>query len=326
MAVLNLPLHRPESQSPCTPAGWGVIPTPFACIAPARMNQTVSSELQCGRFRLSLGEAARPLVMGVLNVTPDSFSDGGLFDAHDCAIEHARQMLADGADIIDIGGESTRPGAPPITTEEELRRVLPVLDALRECGKPLSVDTRHAAVMREVLAAGADMINDISGFRDPDSLAAVSESQCALCIMHMQGDPQSMQLSPHYDDVLTEVRDYLVDRINAAIAAGISRARICIDPGYGFGKTVEHNLALLAHQADLQRALSLPVLAGLSRKSTIGVVTGRSVEQRLAGSLAAAVVAAERGARIIRVHDVAETVDALKVWQAARTGALIHHW
>lgn len=290
------------------------------------MIQTSSSELQCGRFRLSLGETARPLVMGVLNVTPDSFSDGGLFDVHDRAIEHARRMLADGVDIIDIGGESTRPGAPPITTEEELRRVLPVLDALSDCGKPLSVDTRHAAVMREVLAAGADMINDISGFRDPDSLAAVSESQCALCIMHMQGDPQSMQVSPHYDDVLAEVRDYLFDRINEAIAVGISRARICIDPGYGFGKTVEHNLTLLARQSDLQRALALPLLAGLSRKSTIGVVTGRSVEQRLAGSLAAAVVAAERGARIIRVHDVAETVDALKVWQAARTGALIHHW
>jgi dihydropteroate synthase len=290
------------------------------------MSQTSSSELQCGRFRLSLAEAARPMVMGVLNVTPDSFSDGGLFDAHDRAIAHARQMIADGADIIDIGGESTRPGAPLITTEEELRRVLPVLDALRDCGKPLSVDTRHAAVMREVLAAGADMINDISGFRDPDSLAAVSDSQSALCIMHMQGDPQSMQLSPHYDDVLAEVRDYLLDRVDAAMTMGIGRERICIDPGYGFGKTVEHNLTLLSHQSELQRSLALPLLAGLSRKSTIGVVTGRSVEQRLAGSLAAAVVAAERGARIIRVHDVAESVDALKVWQAARTGALIHHW
>lgn len=283
-------------------------------------------ELQCGRFRLSLGEAARPLVMGVLNVTPDSFSDGGLFDARDRAITHARQMLAEGADIIDIGGESTRPGAPPVTTDEELRRVLPVLDALRDCGKPLSVDTRHAAVMREVLAAGADMINDISGFRDPDSLAAVSDSQCALCIMHMQGDPQSMQLSPHYDDVLAEVRAYLLDRVDAAIAVGIDRERICIDPGYGFGKTIEHNLTLLAHQSELQRSVALPLLAGLSRKSTIGAVTGRTVEQRLAGSLAAAVIAAERGARIIRVHDVAESVDALKMWQAARTGALIHHW
>ncbi len=290
------------------------------------MIQTSSTELQCGRFRLSLGQDDRPLIMGVLNVTPDSFSDGGQFDAHDRAIAHAKQMIADGVDIIDIGGESTRPGAPPLPIEEELRRVLPVLDALRDCGKPLSIDTRRPAVMREVLAAGADMINDISGFRDPDSLAAVSDSQCALCIMHMQGDPQSMQLSPHYDDVLAEVRDYLLDRVNAAVAAGICRGRVCIDPGYGFGKTVEHNLTLLSHQSELQRSLAVPLLAGLSRKSTIGVVTGRSVEQRLAGSLAAAVVAAERGARIIRVHDVAESVDALKVWQAARTGALIHHW
>jgi dihydropteroate synthase len=290
------------------------------------MIQTSSTELQCGRFHLSLGQDDRPLIMGVLNVTPDSFSDGGQFDAHDRAIAHAKQMIADGVDIIDIGGESTRPGAPPLPIEEELRRVLPVLDALRDCGKPLSIDTRRPAVMREVLAAGADMINDISGFRDPDSLAAVSDSQCALCIMHMQGDPQSMQLSPHYDDVLAEVRDYLLDRVNAAVAAGICRGRVCIDPGYGFGKTVEHNLTLLSHQSELQRSLAVPLLAGLSRKSTIGVVTGRSVEQRLAGSLAAAVVAAERGARIIRVHDVAESVDALKIWQAARSGALIHHW
>ncbi|MFM7227705.1 MAG: dihydropteroate synthase [Betaproteobacteria bacterium] len=287
------------------------------------MTHHTSTELQCGRFHLRLDQHDRPLVMGVLNVTPDSFSDGGLFDAHDRAIAHARQMIADGADIIDIGGESTRPGAPPISTEEELRRVLPVLDALRDCGKPLSVDTRHAAVMREVLSAGADMINDISGFRDADGLAAVSNSQCALCIMHMQGDPQSMQLSPHYVDVLAEVRDYLLGRVNAALAVGISRQRICVDPGYGFGKTVEHNLSLLRQQSALQQAVALPLLVGLSRKSTIGLVTGKPIQQRLAGSIAAAVVAAERGARIIRVHDVPETVDALKVWQAARLGALI---
>ncbi|MFM8245408.1 MAG: dihydropteroate synthase, partial [Burkholderiaceae bacterium] len=268
----------------------------------------------------------RPLVMGVLNVTPDSFSDGGLFDAHDRAIAHARQMLADGADMIDIGGESTRPGAPPLSVEEELSRVLPVLDALRDCGKPLSVDTRRAIVMREVLNAGADMINDISGFRDADSLAAVSDSTCAICIMHMQGDPQSMQLSPHYQDVVAEVSEFLLDQLNAAIAAGIDQDRVCIDPGYGFGKTAEHNLTLFHHQSLLQQSIGVPLLAGLSRKSTIGLITGRSVQDRLAGSLAAAVVAAERGARIIRVHDVAETVDALKVWQAARSGALIDHW
>jgi dihydropteroate synthase len=287
------------------------------------MSHTLSSELQCGRFRLRLGQHDRPLVMGVLNVTPDSFSDGGLFDAHDRAITHARQMIADGADIIDIGGESTRPGAPPLPTEQELERVVPVLQALRDCGKPLSVDTRHAAVMRAVLAEGADMINDISGFRDPDSLAAVSDSQCALCIMHMQGDPQSMQLAPHYNNVLAEVRDFLLERVQAALAMGIGRARLCIDPGYGFGKTLEHNLTLLQQQSTLRQTVALPLLAGLSRKSTIGLITGKPVQQRLAGSLAAAVIAAERGARIIRVHDVPETVDALKVWQAARPGALI---
>jgi len=290
------------------------------------MSRSSSVELQCGRYRLSVGEAARPLVMGVLNVTPDSFSDGGLFDAHDRAIAHARQMLADGADMIDIGGESTRPGAPPLSVEEELSRVLPVLDALRDCGKPLSVDTRRAVVMREVLNAGADMINDISGFRDADSLAAVSDSTCAICIMHMQGDPQSMQLSPQYQDVAAEVSEFLLDQLNAAIAAGIDQDRVCIDPGYGFGKTAEHNLTLFHHQSLLQQSIGVPLLAGLSRKSTIGLITGRSVQERLAGSLAAAVVAAERGARIIRVHDVAETVDALKVWQAARSGALIDHW
>jgi dihydropteroate synthase len=290
------------------------------------MSRSSSVELQCGRYRLSVGETARPLVMGVLNVTPDSFSDGGLFDGQDRAIAHARQMLADGADIIDIGGESTRPGAPPLSVEEELTRVLPVLDALRDCGKPLSVDTRRAIVMREVLNAGADMINDISGFRDADSLAAVSSSTCAICIMHMQGDPQSMQLSPHYQDVVAEVSEFLLGQLNAAIAAGIDQDRVCIDPGYGFGKTAEHNLTLFHHQSLLQQSIGVPLLAGLSRKSTIGLITGRSVQERLAGSLAAAVVAAERGARIIRVHDVAETVDALKVWQAARSGALIDHW
>ena len=290
------------------------------------MTQPSRFELQCGRYRLRVGQDGRPLVMGVLNVTPDSFSDGGLFDAHDRAIARAHQMLAEGADIIDIGGESTRPGAPPLSVEEELRRVLPVLAALRDCGKPLSVDTRHAVVMRGVLEAGADMINDISGFRDPASLAAVSNSACALCIMHMQGEPHSMQLSPHYQDVLLEVREFLLERVHTAMAAGVARDRICVDPGYGFGKTAQHNLTLLAQQSDLQHALGLPVLAGLSRKSTIGLITGRPVQERLAGSLAAAVIAAERGARIIRVHDVAETVDALKVWQAARTGALIDHW
>jgi dihydropteroate synthase len=195
---------------------------------------------------------------------------------------------------------------------------MPVIYALRDCGKPLSVDTRRAVVMREALAAGADMINDVEGFRDPASLAAVSEGDCAICIMHMQGQPQSMQQAPHYEDVLAEVSSFLRARAADAVAAGIARERICIDPGYGFGKTAAHNLTLLARQDELQNEVGLPLLAGLSRKSTIGQITGRPVEQRMAGSLGAALVAAERGARIIRVHDVAETVDALKIWDAAR--------
>jgi dihydropteroate synthase len=275
--------------------------------------------LQCGRYRLPIaGDDFRPLVMGILNVTPDSFSDGGRFNALELAISHAEQMIADGVDIIDIGGESTRPGAPPVSVDEELDRVMPVIYALRDCGKPLSVDTRRAVVMREALAAGADMINDVEGFRDPASLAAVSEGDCAICIMHMQGQPQSMQQAPHYEDVLAEVSGFLRTRAADAVAAGVARERICIDPGYGFGKTAAHNLTLLARQDELQSEVGLPLLAGLSRKSTIGQITGRPVEQRMAGSLGAALVAAERGARIIRVHDVAETVDALKIWDAAR--------
>ncbi len=284
-----------------------------------RMPELSRNYLQCGRFRLPVsGDAFRPLVMGILNVTPDSFSDGGRFDGLELALSHAEQMIADGVDIVDIGGESTRPGAPPVSAEEELRRVMPVVYALRDCGKPLSVDTRRPLVMREVLAAGADMINDIEGFRDPASLAAVSDGDCAICIMHMQGEPQSMQQAPQYGDVFAEVRDFLRERVARAQAAGISADRICIDPGYGFGKTVAHNLKLLAWQQELQQAIGFPLLAGLSRKSTIGQLTGKPVEQRMAGSVGAALVAAMNGAQIVRVHDVAETVDALKVWDAAR--------
>ncbi len=284
------------------------------------MPESSREYLQCGHYRLAVaGDAARPLVMGILNVTPDSFSDGGQFASLDLALSHAEQMIADGVDIIDIGGESTRPGAPPVSEDEELRRVMPVVFALRDCGKPLSVDTRRPKVMREVLAAGADMINDIEGFRDPDSLAAVSDSDCAICIMHMQGEPQSMQQSPHYDDVVGEVGEWLRERTSRAIAAGIAAERICIDPGYGFGKTAQHNLRLLARQQDLQHATGLPLLVGLSRKSTIGLITGKPVEHRMAGSVAAALLAVTNGASIVRVHDVAETVDALKVWRAVRS-------
>ncbi len=254
--------------------------------------------------------------MGILNVTPDSFSDGGQFHSIDLALTRAEQMLADGVDIIDIGGESSRPGAQPLPLEEELRRVMPVLFALRDCGKPLSIDTYKPEVMREALLAGADMINDINGFRAEGALTAVNQSDCALCIMHMQKDPLTMQHSPQYADVTRDVTQFLQERRAAMEEAGIDRSRICVDPGFGFGKTVDHNLALLRNMERMAEETGVPVLAGVSRKSMIGAITGRPVEQRLAGSLAAALAAVAHGAAIIRVHDVAETVDALKVWAA----------
>jgi len=254
--------------------------------------------------------------MGVLNVTPDSFSDGGRFHSLESALSRAEKMIADGVDIIDIGGESSRPGAAPLPVEDELERVMPVLYALRDCGKPISVDTYKPQVMREAVAGGADMINDINGFRADGALSALKDSACGLCIMHMQRDPQTMQISPDYGDVVAEVVAFLKDRVRQIEQAGIERDRLCVDPGFGFGKSVEHNLALLRNIGKMQDELGLPMLVGMSRKSTIGAITGRPVDQRLAGSLAAALMAAMQGARIIRVHDVAETVDALKVWQA----------
>jgi dihydropteroate synthase len=271
--------------------------------------------LQCGRFSFSL--SGMPLVMGILNVTPDSFSDGGRFQALEFAISRAEEMAADGADLIDVGGESSRPGSPAVPLEEELRRVMPALYALRGLGKPLSVDTYKAEVMREAIIAGADMINDINGFRAPGALGAVAASDCGLCVMHMQSTPETMQQNPAYDDVVRDVIGFLRERVDAMLAAGIARKRICVDPGFGFGKTVEHNYALLRAIGRIEQELDLPVLAGLSRKSMIGAVTGRPVEQRLAGSLAGALAAVAHGAKIVRVHDVAETVDALKVWHAA---------
>ena len=274
--------------------------------------------LQCGRFRLTIdGPAFRPLVMGVLNLTPDSFSDGGRFASLDAAITHAEHMIESGVDIIDIGGESTRPGAEPVPVSEELRRVMPAIYALRDCGKPLSIDTRRPEVMREALAAGVDMVNDINGFREEGSLSLLRDSDCALCIMHMQGEPQTMQQDPQYVDVIAEVSRFLAQQSEAAVAAGISRKRLCIDPGFGFGKTLEHNLTLLARLGKLQSALGLPLMAGLSRKGMIGTLTGKPAGERMAGSVSAALYAVAQGARIVRVHDVAETVDALKVWQAA---------
>lgn len=273
--------------------------------------------LQCGRFGFNL--AQRPLVMGILNVTPDSFSDGGRFQSLEFAMERAEQMIKDGVDIIDIGGESTRPGSPSVPLAQELDRVMPVIYGLRELGVPLSIDTCKPEVMREAIIAGADMINDINAFRAPGAIEAVKDSDCGLCVMHMQGTPQDMQASPDYGDVVGEVIAFLRERAEALSQAGVARERVTIDPGFGFGKTVEHNVALLRSIALMQRELGLPVLAGLSRKSMIGALTGRALEQRLAGSLGGALAAVAQGARIVRVHDVAETVDALKVWNAATT-------
>lgn len=276
--------------------------------------------LQFGRFGFQLQaqeQGRQALVMGILNITPDSFSDAGKFQHLEFALSRAEQMLLDGADILDIGGESSRPGAPPVPLADELQRVMPVLYALRDCGKPLSVDTYKPQVMREAILAGADMINDINGFRAPGAIEAVKDSDCALCIMHMQSVPETMQDRPQYEDVVREVIDFLRERVDTMTAAGIERERLCIDPGFGFGKTVEQNYALLRATRQLRSELGLPVLAGLSRKSMLGAVTGRPVEQRLAGSLGGALAAVAQGAEIVRVHDVADTVDALKVWRMA---------
>jgi len=282
----------------------------------------IPEPLQCGRFKLTF---ERPLVMGILNVTPDSFSDGGKYAMRGDALRQAERMMLDGADIIDIGGESTRPGAPPVPLDEELERVIPLVEQLRGANVPLSIDTYKPEVMRHTLAAGADLINDIWGFRMPGAIDAVRDSECGLCVMHMLGEPQTMQLGePVYDDVVREVRDFLEERIAALEQAGIARARISVDPGFGFGKTVvEHNYTLLAHLPDTAPRAEppYPILAGMSRKSMVGAVVGRPAPERVAGSIAAAVCAAERGAAILRVHDVAQTVDALKVWAAMRDAA-----
>ncbi|MFT3960232.1 dihydropteroate synthase [Propionivibrio sp.] len=268
--------------------------------------------LRCGKFLLSL---ERPLIMGIVNLTPDSFSGDGLAADTQRAIEHARRQIAAGADLIDLGAESSRPGAIPATRDEEIARLLPVLEALADCPVPISVDTYKPEVMRAALAQGAAMINDIFALRRPGALEAVAASDCAVCLMHMQGEPLTMQQHPEYADVVGEVRDFLAGRVAAAGAAGIARDRLVLDPGFGFGKTLDHNLALLA-RLDETTCAGLPVLAGMSRKSMLGAITGRPVGERLGASVAAALLAAARGARILRVHDVAETRDALSVWQA----------
>ncbi len=265
------------------------------------------------RFAIDL---SRPRVMGIVNVTPDSFSDGGQFASARDATLHCDQLVAEGADLLDIGGESTRPGARTPSADEELARVLPVLRHALTLGVPVSVDTSQPAVMRAALDAGADIVNDVRALQRPGALDAVAaHASCGVCLMHMQGEPGTMQAAPHYGDVVRDVAAFLAHRRDAALVAGIGFERIALDPGIGFGKTAEHNLALLARQRELV-SLGSPLLVGWSRKSTLGTLTGRAVDQRLHASVAAALMAAERGARILRVHDVAATVDALKVWCA----------
>ncbi len=272
--------------------------------------------LQCGRFSFRLEGQA--LVMGILNVTPDSFSDGGRYGTLEFAISRAEAMASSGVDLIDIGGESTRPGSPSVPVEEELRRVMPAVYALQGLGKALSVDTCKPQVMREAIIAGADMINDINGFRAPGAIEAVKDSDCGLCIMHMQGTPQDMQAQPVYQDVVREVIDFLRERVDALLAAGIERERHLRRPGPWLRQDRSSTTTpCCAATARIEQELGLPVLIGLSRKSMIGAVTGRPVEERLSGSIAGALAAVAHGAKIVRVHDVAETVDALKVWRAA---------
>lgn len=272
----------------------------------------MSRILRCGRFSLSLD---RPLIMGVVNVTPDSFSDGGLFFDPAQAIAHGRRLIDDGADILDIGGESTRPGSEPVPLSEERRRVLPVIEALSVHNVPLAIDTRKPELMRDALSAGASMVNDTNALGIAGALEAVAATDAAVCLMHMRGDPKTMQDAPTYEDVVRDVRGFLCDRVAAAESAGVARQRIVVDPGFGFGKTLEHNLALLRGLgvfSDLGAAL----MAGLSRKSMLGRLTGRGVEERVHASVAAALVAVKNGAHIVRVHDVAATRDALAVWNA----------
>jgi dihydropteroate synthase len=264
----------------------------------------------CGQYTLDL---ARPRVMGIVNVTPDSFSDGGQHASTAAAIEHGLRLVDEGAEILDIGGESTRPGSTVVSLEDELQRVIPVIEGLaRRAGVPLSVDTYKPAVMRAAIAAGADIINDICALQQPGALDAVADSRAGVCLMHMQGTPQTMQADPHYDDVVQEVRDFLLARILACQQVGIGQERIMLDPGFGFGKRSVHNIALLRELPALC-ALGYPVLAGLSRKSVLGQLTGNDVDARLHASIAAAVIAAMKGARILRVHDVKATADALKI-------------
>jgi dihydropteroate synthase len=283
--------------------------------ATSQRDPAQATQWQTTRFRIDL---TRPKVMGIVNVTPDSFSDGGQHAGTSAALAHCEKLLREGADILDIGGESSRPGADPVPMDEELARVLPVLRGALTLGVPVSLDTYKAQVMRAALDLGVDIVNDIAALRMPGALDVVSQhTSCGVCLMHMQGEPKSMQAAPSYTDVVAEVAAFLRNRAQCLRLHEVAPNRIVLDPGYGFGKSPEHNFTLLARQQDVV-ALGYPVLAGWSRKSSLGVLTGRDASQRLVASVAAALAAVQKGARIVRVHDVAETVDALKVWEAAR--------
>lgn len=273
-------------------------------------------QFSCGAYTLDL---SRPRVMGIVNVTPDSFSDGGQYASTDRAVEHALTLVNEGADILDIGGESTRPGAVPVSLPDELARVIPVIKALRPIvNVPISIDTYKPEVMRQAIAAGADIVNDVRALQEPGALEAVADSQAGICLMHMRGTPQTMQQDPVYEDVVEEVRDFLLARLQAAMDAGVAKSRLVLDPGFGFGKRTMHNIALLQQMETLLR-LGQPLLVGLSRKSVLGAITGQNEHQRLHAGLAASVICAMKGASILRVHDVQATVDALKVVSAIQT-------
>jgi dihydropteroate synthase len=271
----------------------------------------------CGRFHFDWSKRVSPLVMGILNVTPDSFSDGGHFATRDAAIRHAEQLISEGAEMIDVGGESSRPGSEPLSLQEELDRLMPVLEALKDAPVAISVDTYKAKVMSAAVDLGIDCVNDIWALRQANAIEAIANSTCGVILMHMQKDPQTMQFDPHYENLMDEVNGFLMERCVALEEEGIKRDRIAIDPGFGFGKTLAHNMTMLGNFHQFCQH-DFPVVAGISRKSSLGQITGRDMAHRVTASVSAALIAIERGAKIVRVHDVAETMDAVKIWSAAQ--------
>lgn len=272
---------------------------------------------RCGRFLFDWSQRKAPIVMGILNVTPDSFSDGGQYASRDAALRYAEEMIHQGVEMIDVGGESSRPGSEPLSLQEELDRVMPILEVLKNAPVAISVDTYKSKVMSAAIELGVDCINDIWAFRQAHAIEAIQNSACSVMLMHMQKDPSTMQFDPHYKDVVAEVNGFLMERCVVLEDEGIERDRLAIDPGFGFGKTVEHNMTMLAHFQEFTRH-GLPVVAGLSRKSSLGVITGKDIAHRQTASVAAALMALDRGAKVLRVHDVDATMDAVKIWVAAQ--------